>query len=68
MDEPVTEQELRTAFARSELEKLGWTFQTATENPALMIALRCSVQASRKAAAKPKGQPDNHQPVQLALI
>ncbi|MDA8092315.1 MAG: hypothetical protein M0T84_00115 [Betaproteobacteria bacterium] len=67
MDEPVTEQEMSVAFARSALETLGWTFEAAMENPALVIALRRSAQASRKTAATGK-EGSGHQPVQLALI
>lgn len=66
MDEqPVSDNELRSAFARSGLESLGWTFQAAMENAALAAALACTAWAARRAE---ESSTDGPRPVQMSLI
>lgn len=57
-------QELRDAFRRSGLWRLGWTFQRAITVPAIGTAIRCAASAARKRAER-EGRP---MPVQEALI
>ena len=57
-------QELRDAFRRSGLWRLGWTFQRAITTPAIGTAIRCAASAFRKRAER-EGRP---MPIQEALI
>ena len=57
-------QELRDAFRRSGLWRMGWTFQRAITTPAIGTAIRCAASAARKRAER-EGRP---MPVQEALI
>lgn len=60
----ITLHELKSAFRTTGLWRMGWTFSRATQNPAIMTALRCTVTATRRKAAR-SGQP---LPAQQALI
>ena len=57
-------QELRAAFRRSGLWRLGWTFHRAITTPAICTAIRCAASAARKRAER-----EGHSiPSQLGLI
>ena len=56
--------ELRAAFRRSGLWRLGWTFHRAITTPAICTAIRCAASAARKRAER-----EGHSiPSQLGLI
>ena len=57
-------QELRDAFRRSGLWRMGWTFQRAITTPAIGTAIRCAASAAMKRAER-EGHP---MPSQLGLI
>lgn len=61
---PITERELRDAYKRAGLWRLGITFERAVTVPAIRTALNCSVKAARRRAEQ-AGHP---MPAQLGLI
>ncbi|MDE2441081.1 MAG: hypothetical protein KGP14_08650 [Betaproteobacteria bacterium] len=61
---PITERELRAAYKRSGLWRLGVTYERAIDVPAIRTALNCSVKAARRRAEQ-AGHP---MPAQLGLI
>ena len=62
----ITEAELRTAFKRCQLWRVGWTFERAIKADSIVLrGLRNQVIASRKYFEKQNGKPA---PVQQALI
>lgn len=60
----ITERELRAAYKRSGVWRLGMTYERAISVPAIHTALSCSARAARRRAEK-AGQPA---PAQLCLI
>lgn len=60
----ITERELRAAYKRSGLWRLGVTYERAIDVPAIRTALNCSVKAARRRAEQ-AGHP---MPAQLGLI
>ena len=61
---PITERELRDAYKRAGLWRLGMTFERAATVPAIHTAMSCSAMAAHRRADK-AGQPA---PAQLCLI
>jgi len=62
--EHITDRELRDAYKRAGLWRIGMTFERAITVPAIHTALSCSVRAQRHRAEQ-AGQP---LPAQLGLI
>ena len=60
----ITDRELRDAYKRAGLWRLGMTFERAITVPAIHTAMSCSARAARRRAEK-AGQPA---PAQLCLI
>lgn len=60
----ITERDLRDAYKRAGLWRLGMTFERAITVPAIHTAMSCSARAARRRADK-AGQPA---PAQLCLI
>lgn len=61
---PITDRELRDAYKRAGLWRIGMTFERAITVPAIHTAMSCSARAARRRADK-AGQPV---PAQLCLI
>lgn len=60
----ITERELRAAYKRSGVWRLGMTYERAISVPAIRTALNCSVKAAHRRAEQ-AGHPI---PAQLGLI
>lgn len=60
----ITERELRAAYKRSGLWRLGVTYERAIDVPAIRTALNCSIKAARRRAE----QAGRRIPAQLGLI
>lgn len=60
----IPDRELRDAYKRAGLWRLGMTFERAVTVPAIHTAMSCSARAARRRADK-AGQ---HMPTQLGLI
>lgn len=60
----ITERELRAAYKRSGLWRLGVTYERAIDVPAIRTALNCSIKAARRRAE----QAGHRIPAQLGLI
>lgn len=61
---PITDRELRDAYKRAGLWRIGMTFERAVTVPAIHTAMSCSARAARSRAEK-AGKPA---PAQLCLI
>ena len=60
----ITDRELRDAYKRAGLWRIGMSYERAITVPAIHTAMSCSARAARRRAAK-TGQPA---PAQLCLI
>lgn len=59
MDAPqptITDYELRDAYRRAGLWRLGWTYQRAITTDSVRIALECTAEAARRRAER-EGKP-----------
>lgn len=63
-EHPITDRELRDAYKRAGLWRIGMTFERAITVPAIHTAMSCSARAARRRAEK-AGQ---RLPAQLGLI
>lgn len=53
---PPTEQQLREAYERTQLARMGITFESALQDRAITASLTCMVNSDRQWAAKTLGQ------------
>ena len=63
-EHPITERDLKDAYKRAGLWRIGMTFERAITVPAIHTAMTCSARAARRRSDK-AGQPA---PAQLCLI
>lgn len=64
MNDSITDRELRDAYKRAGLWRLGMTFERVITVPAIHTAMSCSARAARRRADKA----GLHMPTQLGLI